>query len=662
MSIISTNKQIIPGNPQGPGRPAPKTARQLYRRGFRLVSKPVGKQPFLHAEPHHEMRRQAWPLDDQQLYELRALLQQDQAAAIQSDLYDQAFQAGQVTVANLYASWEKVVEPTEQEAEIMLELGFRHGHDWKTWIVSTPEKNTWTVGTSFKRPFRFMEHLRGEWFHGVVQHKTGYGETDWIVVDLDRHSGIIPTVLFIQRLRELRQLLDEEERAVMLQVNPKNGSLHLWIPVRSMTYREARSVISSWRRKLPWLEGVEIFPDNLHQVLLPLRPDKALVCDRLVPKVKRIGYRYNKLTKKKRRKTVSTYSCGYVWKWLQNPQTAPWETWETVAADACANQPDVEAQDTGVAEGPKEKRKARKLKKWTRTGMGSLGPLKGRWLKTLVDTYVNGVRPPDNTIGIIEQGVIRYCMVGKGLTAEKPRAVIKSLRQRLPDKSFSDRLLYDEAELDRANEYLLNNPLAYLPDPERSRAIWRKVDAYCTKIGFDISAPDTWKLPKATQPRLELAKSATVLALAAMVALHMRCSLEGAKCLLERVAHHVLHKNELAYSLMRKFLEEHGIPGTNSRASKVFALFRASGFLILRHKYYHDPVTGYRHGNFFVLSPLVTKDKEEEREKEVSTISLPPSFRCQEDDDLELLSVRCLWCDLRFGQRIGQLFQQKRAA
>ncbi len=246
-------------------------------------------------------------------------------------------------------------------------------------------------------------------------------------------------------------------------------------------------------------------------------------------------------------------------------------------------------------------------------------------------------------------------MVGKGLTAEETRAVLKSLRQRLPDKSFSDRLLYDEAELDRANEYLLKNPLAYLPDPERSRDIWQKVHAYCAKIGFDICNPDTWSLPR---PKLELAKSATVLALAAMVALHMRCSLETAKCLLERVAHHVLHKNELAYSLMCKFLEEHGIPGTNSRASKVFSLLRESGFLILRHKYYHDPVSGYRHGNFFVLSPLVTKKKEEE----VSTISLPPSFRCQDDDDLELLCVRCQACDERFGWRIGQLFHQKRAA
>jgi hypothetical protein len=606
------------------------------------------------------MRHQAWPLSEDQLLELGALLQQDKAAAIQSDLYAQALQAGHITVANLYGSWEKIIEPTEKEAEIMLELTFRHGHHAKTWIARQPGKKTYTIGTSFPRRFSFMEHLRGDWFHGVVQEKTGYGATDWIVIDLDRHSGVIPTVLFIQRLRELRQLLEEEGRAAMLQVNPQNGSLHLWIPVRTMPYGEARSIIASWRRKFPWLNGVEIFPDNLHQVFLPLRPDKILVCDGIVPRVKRRGFRHNKITKKKQGYTRSAYSCAYVWTWLQDPQMASWDTWEQIASDACANLPDTEALDTEVVEEPKEKRKARKkLKKLTKTGMGSLGPLKGRWLKILVDTYVNGIRPPDNTIGIIEECVIRHCMVGNGLNADETRAVIKSLRQRLPDKSFSDRLLYDEAELDRANEYLLENPLAYLPDQERSRAIFQKVAAYCAKIGFDIRNPDTWHLPK---PKLELAESATVLALAAMIALHMRCSTATAKCLLERVAHHVLHKNETSYSVMSTFLKAHGISGRNDSVSKMFKLLRASGFIILRHRYYHDPATGYGHGDFYVLSPAVTKDQEDQKEEEVSTISLPPSFFCHDDDDLELLEVRCLWCEKRFGQRLGQLFENKRAA
>jgi hypothetical protein len=57
----------------------------------------------------------------------------------------------------------------------------------------------------------------------------------------------------------------------------------------------------------------------------------------------------------------------------------------------------------------------------------------------------------------------------------------------------------------------------------------------------------------------------------------------------------------------------------------------------------------------------VTKDKGK-KEEEVSTISLPPSFFCHDDEDLELLSVRCQWCDLRFGKRLARLFEGKLAA
>src|SRR5438105_443182 len=120
MSIIYPHRS--PNPPQ-----IPKTARHLHRRGFRPLGKPVGKKPFLHAQPHHTMRHQSWPLTEDQFHELGALLQQDKTAAIQSDLYDQALRAGQVTVANLYGSWEKIIEPTENEAEFMLELSFRHG-------------------------------------------------------------------------------------------------------------------------------------------------------------------------------------------------------------------------------------------------------------------------------------------------------------------------------------------------------------------------------------------------------------------------------------------------------------------------------------------------------------------------------------------------------
>src|SRR5947209_15642735 len=160
ISIISTNHEIIPAGCAQASR-FPKTARQLYRQGFRPLGKPVGKQSFLHSDPHHDMRNQAWPLNTQELDTLVRLLHNDKHSAVESDLYFRALRAGQVTVANLYGSSEKIVEPTEQEAENMLELGFRQGHDFKTWIISTPEKKTYTIGTSWKRPFKIKEHLRG---------------------------------------------------------------------------------------------------------------------------------------------------------------------------------------------------------------------------------------------------------------------------------------------------------------------------------------------------------------------------------------------------------------------------------------------------------------------------------------------------------------------
>jgi hypothetical protein len=118
-----------------------------------------------------------------------------------------------------------------------------------------------------------------------------------------------------------------------------------------------------------------------------------------------------------------------------------------------------------------------------------------------------------------------------------------------------------------------------------------------------------------------------------------------------------------AYSLMCKFLREAGIPGTNTRASRVFKLLDRAGFMSLRHKYYHDEMRGYSHGNFYVLDPGVTEPgPEEEGEKEVSIISLPGRFECLDDHGLLVLELRCLQCDWRFGNRLRQFLNQKTAA
>jgi hypothetical protein len=233
------------------------------------------------------------------------------------------------------------------------------------------------------------------------------------------------------------------------------------------------------------------------------------------------------------------------------------------------------------------------------------------------------------------------------------------LRERLPDKSFSDRLTFDEAELDRANEYLLRQPLAYQPDPERSRQTWEKVAAYCAKIGWDIRDPDTWN----ARQRKPLRQTHALLALTAALALDQRCTEAQARALLERIADHVERKNELAYSLMRQFLDEAGIPATNTRAARVFRLLARAGFMDKQHNYFHDAARGYAHGNFFVLDAGVCEAVEEKQEeKNVSTISLPGCFPDPDDQAKLVAELRRIECDRRFAQRLRQLQQQKWAA
>src|SRR5690242_20553050 len=96
--LITPMSIIYPHRSQNP-QAIPQASRHLYRRGMRPLGTPVGKKHFLHVTPHHEKRNQAWPLTEDQLGELRALLQQNQSDAVCTDLYVHALDAGQITVA-----------------------------------------------------------------------------------------------------------------------------------------------------------------------------------------------------------------------------------------------------------------------------------------------------------------------------------------------------------------------------------------------------------------------------------------------------------------------------------------------------------------------------------------------------------------------------------
>src|SRR5262249_4518389 len=126
-----------------------------------------------------------------------------------------------------------------------------------------------------------------------------------IDIDLDRHSGAVPAEEHVRRvlatLRWLQEHLPELAWHVT-NINGKNGSCHVtgYLP-RTITVEQARGVVADIRSECPWLAGVEIYPDNMCQFILPLRRDKVTVIDRvLVPSVK--ARRYEKVPGVARRK------------------------------------------------------------------------------------------------------------------------------------------------------------------------------------------------------------------------------------------------------------------------------------------------------------------------------------------------------------------------
>jgi hypothetical protein len=131
-----------------------ETRRQLYRRGRRPLGQPVGPRYHVSDEPRYQKRRPGMALGPAEVRELARLLDQDQDGARGTLLFLRADQAGQVTYSNLYAASEPIVEPTEKEAQDILEMSFRWGHSRNSWIICDQEKNTWTVGTTWKRPYK----------------------------------------------------------------------------------------------------------------------------------------------------------------------------------------------------------------------------------------------------------------------------------------------------------------------------------------------------------------------------------------------------------------------------------------------------------------------------------------------------------------------------
>lgn len=599
------------------------TKKQLLLRGFRPATEAQGKARFVIDHPVIDYRHaSSSPFTAGEIKGIKRTIEVNRLDFITEMRLENT---GHILTANLYRidQAQHITDWTEREARVVVEHLFR---PWSSdpFIVEYQKdghKAVATVGKSVRPEWitqkdLWRDHLIGKRPMGPCNQ----GEaSNWFAFDLDRHRGTVHTKTLIEQSRELHTLLSEMGVKFLVQVNPKNGSHHYWCQVPDGNWHQ---IVRLARERMPWLD--EVYPDNKTEMILPLRPDKILLLDDHCPKTSLWTIRW--VRRKKRRVTHHVYSNVYFLDWFNDGSNPSWDLVEATLQGACRQLPDLDV-DQEVATKEKLPRRS------SGQGRGNLGPVKGRYLKLLVDYYVNGVVPPDNTIGTIEAMIIRHARVGKGMDAEETQELLERLRARLKDKSFSDRLSDCPEELDRTNAFLLRNPLAYQPDPEASKDIWLKVEAHCRKIAFDLANPDTWHV---AQPRLKdvrLDEQHVV-----DVSVILSADHDQARRFMVKLLNFIEKRSECAYKIIAGLLESVGLAGTNRRIAALLKYLLMSEVLVKVRDYLVSD-EGWRHGNFYILGEQVRICSDQGGEEEVPTPISLKLFTPEEGDDEQALDL-----------------------
>jgi hypothetical protein len=275
------------------------------------------------------------------------------------------------------------------------------------------------------------------------------------------------------------------------------------------------------------------------------------------------------------------------------------QVFETVLREAVARCPDKPVED--VRPNPS---KPRPKKKVLSGGMGSIGKLQGRCASTLVKFWSELDVPEDDTIGkylIVTLRILRY----EGLTQDQAIEWVEDRLRALEYTEFSDRLTDNFTELQRVMDYAVdavwrNN--GYQKDPVQSEAKLKAAVEAWGRRGFYLHDPATWhQHQQAVAPELKLVWTADLLALVPELAILAHATPEQTKSFIEKALAFVEAHNELAESMVGVLLQEAGIKGgSRQKQHDVRKYLVDRGLLCKQKNYYHDPVTGYRHGNFYI--------------------------------------------------------------
>jgi hypothetical protein len=227
--------------------------------------------------------------------------------------------------------------------------------------------------------------------------------------------------------------------------------------------------------------------------------------------------------------------------------------------------------------------KARSSKKATR---GRYGPLRGRWLELLSETYLDAVEPPETSVVSFLTPQLRLFRDGETEMARMfLRDVIDFMRSQ--HWTFSDRLQNDPQELARTLDHICVDRTHKAIEKEL-----KKVDATrnrLDRLGFDGSFASLLKSLEARRKagrfsgavdRPVVENEAITTAACAMMVL-TKTDHHGAMMLVQRILNHVAQHSELAYSVLNEIAHTMGVTlSSHDKQYKAFSILIRHGLIV----------------------------------------------------------------------------------
>lgn len=584
----------------------------------RVIGPKTGQWHHLIETPTHYCRSSR-RLSPESISDLRAALYNGRPPTDdQRKLLWEASRAGQLVRLDLHRDTQPFndVPPTVSEAAAYFEAHFRDGAEW-SWITeyydrAKGSKAVWTVGDTIhaddSRYFafdlwanHFKEKHRDLYKPQGVRHSAGCRFTRWIAFDVDNH-GDAPSVSrdeWLTRYAALHAVLLAEKLPYLAQINPRNGSYQLWCPVNKWPLAMVEALAERTAEALPWVR--EVYPTRTKwSIICPFRADKLNL---LGP---------GELPKVACRTKTRCYDLVAAWRWHRRPIHIDVDAVsEVLARSFPTSRATVKVtEDGGEADGRQEVRSkslGQKPKSPTEVARGKFGPLRGRWLDLLSDTYLDGVEPPEGSVVSFLTPQLRLFRTGETETA---RSFLKDSVAFMNSKNwtFSDRVQNDPEALVRSLEavcrgrnHATDRPL---DDVDKTRD---RLDT----LGFDGSFAtllDALSQRRSSGRRGGIIDRAVVendyIAGVAVALAHLtKTDRQTAVLLLRRILNHIDQRQELSYSLLKMIASSMNIRLSNYKMGKVFKIFTV-GVLIVKTKNY-SRCSQWSIGNFYAVTDKV---------------------------------------------------------